>query len=193
MAGATLDHGDGEPLPTQHTDHANDDNSAVAAEVVPPETAKVRSCQRAMNAIIAEMGALEVRLKTARGGVQQSPRRGGAVYMEHIDQLCLRDLARELNERASTVAKLALELANAEPVEPVVRQDGRGGAPPLPPGVAPEGPSSESTPLPAPPRAVHLQAQQFPVGAAGLEILRHDAAERVVVRPERKFGRPRIP
>jgi len=194
---------------------------ASTAGPLPPETAKVRSCQRSMEALIQDFAELERRLITAKVGIQQSlVKSGTAVTIDRVDELCLRNAARELQSRASAVVALAIELAAAEP-RPAAASAAAG--PPvsaaglraghdadrcMPPGgsgsgsdgcngsPALSGAASAMIPPPVPPSsdAPGLRPPAPPQQNMGAGIASaQPAADPVVVRAERKFGRPRIP
>jgi hypothetical protein len=82
----------------------------------PLETSKIKACERALRDVCAQLSTLEGRLKAADSGIRESlVRTGTPVVVDIVDQLCLRDCARELESRAAAAASLARALSFAVP------------------------------------------------------------------------------
>jgi hypothetical protein len=87
------------------------------------ETMKVRACEHSLVLLCTELTEVEAALELAVLGIEGSGAlRGsasGPVHVELVDQLCLRDVAAELVERAARVSAKAHALADAQPRHPV--------------------------------------------------------------------------
>jgi len=94
------------------------DSVTIASGDIPLETSKVRSCQRSLDDACKLLETLEKRLVATAENVRESAARRDdrvGVPVEYLDQLCLRDLARDLRERAARVAELTETLSHAVP------------------------------------------------------------------------------
>jgi hypothetical protein len=111
------------------------DTVTTASGDIPLETSKVRSCQRSLDDACKLLDTLEKRLVVATEYVRESAvRREDRIGMpvEYLDQLCLRDLARDLRERAARVAELTENLSHAVPRIPDDTPEVEGSAPNTP-------------------------------------------------------------
>ena len=84
------------------TDEDSEDEDDLRAA---PELMRVRSCQNDLFEIVKRLDLLTKKLDTAHAGIRESTFVKAPVYLTLVDSLCLRDTAKDLEEKCKAVAE----------------------------------------------------------------------------------------